>query len=617
MDGTPATCKDAGLTDGIKCSVCNTVLTPQQATQALHHTWGNPVVTKAPSCTEKGVATQTCSVCGETSTLDIPPQHSWAKSEVTTKATCVQTGIRTETCSVCGETRNTVIALADHELKFVEETDTVAAHYHCDVCGQDFSDATGGNVVVDTSRIPVQDGFVTLWWTSSVQLNDWESIWFTGSVNDWGLTSETALEAQNVEGTNVYYVFVAQSKMSASGTYKLALGYNETSGLDEQYLGVNWDYTATTTSSDQSYSWDKNGDDAQRVALGTHSFSKHTTDPANLVLVQFYVEFSATSEIPEGYTVYLVGSMGKNGGWQNDPIVLSQVDDTLKYESDELLLAKQSYTFKVVVVKGEFSYSGGAELNATDATVKVSEAGEVALYTAKKDFAVFTAHFWNLNSWPRVNFHYWNAPGGSEWPGIRITTADEDGWYTYELPTGGKVWTGQTSGLGIIFDSKLNNSGDQTGDIHPAAQEVWIVGQAGKMYTDKASAESYIKTATPVPNTAWFLSGKIAGNEAWVETTQDWDRVLTADGSNFSITVSLKANDEFKIKKNVSDGWSSEKNWSLANGNITGADGVDVTGLFKETGGYGGNIGATKACTVKITLDVSANKILIYVISLD
>ena len=73
LDGTPATCKDAGLTDGIKCSVCNTVLTAQQAIQVLHHTWGNPVVTKAPSCTEKGVATQTCSVCGETSTLGLTP----------------------------------------------------------------------------------------------------------------------------------------------------------------------------------------------------------------------------------------------------------------------------------------------------------------------------------------------------------------------------------------------------------------------------------------------------------------------------------------------------------------------------------------------------------------
>lgn len=65
IPGKAATCTETGLTDGVKCSVCGTVLVAQQEIPATGHT----VVTdegKAPTCTETGLTEGShCSVCNE------------------------------------------------------------------------------------------------------------------------------------------------------------------------------------------------------------------------------------------------------------------------------------------------------------------------------------------------------------------------------------------------------------------------------------------------------------------------------------------------------------------------------------------------------------------------
>lgn len=60
-----ATCTETGLTEGSHCSICGEVLTAQEETPALGHTYGEYVVTTEPTCTESGVETKTCSVCGD------------------------------------------------------------------------------------------------------------------------------------------------------------------------------------------------------------------------------------------------------------------------------------------------------------------------------------------------------------------------------------------------------------------------------------------------------------------------------------------------------------------------------------------------------------------------
>lgn len=73
------------------------------------HTWGEPEVTKAATCTEAGEKTFTC-VCGATKKEAIPATgHSWGKPAVTYAANG-QDGKKVYTCTVCEETKEEEIA---------------------------------------------------------------------------------------------------------------------------------------------------------------------------------------------------------------------------------------------------------------------------------------------------------------------------------------------------------------------------------------------------------------------------------------------------------------------------------------------------------------------------
>jgi len=69
------------------------------------HTWGEDAVT-APTCTDPGYATQTCSRCHETRyTHPISAAgHIWS-GDAATAPTCTVSGYTTQTCSRCHETR--------------------------------------------------------------------------------------------------------------------------------------------------------------------------------------------------------------------------------------------------------------------------------------------------------------------------------------------------------------------------------------------------------------------------------------------------------------------------------------------------------------------------------
>ncbi len=73
------------------------------------HTWGEPEVTKAATCTEAGEKTFTC-VCGATKKEAIPAtEHSWGEPAVTYAANG-QDGEKVYTCAVCRETKREAIA---------------------------------------------------------------------------------------------------------------------------------------------------------------------------------------------------------------------------------------------------------------------------------------------------------------------------------------------------------------------------------------------------------------------------------------------------------------------------------------------------------------------------
>ena len=77
-------------------------------TVICNHAWDEGVVTTEPTCTEDGVKTYTCSLCGETRTEPVPATgHTSDEGVVTTEPTCTETGVKTYTCTVCGQVLKT------------------------------------------------------------------------------------------------------------------------------------------------------------------------------------------------------------------------------------------------------------------------------------------------------------------------------------------------------------------------------------------------------------------------------------------------------------------------------------------------------------------------------
>lgn len=147
-DAKKATCIEEGYTGDTYCTDCGNRISTGKKMEKTDHTWDNGVVSKDPTCTEKGCKTYTCTVCQETKTEEIPATghqnkevrdkkaatctkagytgdtyckdcgellktgketdalgHTWGKGKVTRKSTYTAAGQLTYTCSRCGEKR--------------------------------------------------------------------------------------------------------------------------------------------------------------------------------------------------------------------------------------------------------------------------------------------------------------------------------------------------------------------------------------------------------------------------------------------------------------------------------------------------------------------------------
>ena len=150
IPGKAATCTETGLTDGSKCSVCDTILEQQTEIAALGHDWDEGVVTKEPTCTEDGTKLYTCQRCGETNTETIPATgHSYEESWNSDGEN------HWRVCQVCGARGEE----AAHSWKWVVDqepngTQAGKQHQECTVCG-----ARGEEETILTATVPdVGDG---------------------------------------------------------------------------------------------------------------------------------------------------------------------------------------------------------------------------------------------------------------------------------------------------------------------------------------------------------------------------------------------------------------------------------------------------------------------------
>lgn len=116
IKGYGATCVEDGLTDGLKCSRCERVLTPQTAIPKTGHSYSDKVT--PPTCEAQGYTEHTCSVCGHSYTSDIT--SALGHDERTIKgeaASCAKEGLTDGVlCARCDViiVEQTVIARTSH-----------------------------------------------------------------------------------------------------------------------------------------------------------------------------------------------------------------------------------------------------------------------------------------------------------------------------------------------------------------------------------------------------------------------------------------------------------------------------------------------------------------------
>ena len=99
-----ATCTTDGATAGVKCSVCDTVITVPTVVLATGHSYDEGEVTTVPSCTSEGMRTYTCT-CGYTYTEAISATGHTEEVASGKAANCTESGLTEgKNCSTCGET---------------------------------------------------------------------------------------------------------------------------------------------------------------------------------------------------------------------------------------------------------------------------------------------------------------------------------------------------------------------------------------------------------------------------------------------------------------------------------------------------------------------------------
>ena len=121
--GTAATCTTTGLTDGKQCSVCQTWTVPQEVIPAGNHALST-IPGTAPTCTEAGLTEgKECLECHEIIVPQEPiPATGHDHKATVTAPTCTEAGFTTYTCA-CGDTyTDDEVAALGHDTEGAEAT---------------------------------------------------------------------------------------------------------------------------------------------------------------------------------------------------------------------------------------------------------------------------------------------------------------------------------------------------------------------------------------------------------------------------------------------------------------------------------------------------------------
>ena len=118
IEGYPATCQKTGLTDGKKCTVCGKVTVEQKEIPVAAHKATAGATLRAANCKEgkTGLARAVCEWCGEPmGYIVLKADHTPGEKTTIKQPSCTEEGLESVVCKVCGkEMESQPIPKLDH-----------------------------------------------------------------------------------------------------------------------------------------------------------------------------------------------------------------------------------------------------------------------------------------------------------------------------------------------------------------------------------------------------------------------------------------------------------------------------------------------------------------------
>ena len=138
IEAVAPTCTVAGSTAGVKCSVCDTVITATEVVPATGHTYGAWETVTEATCTEAGEKKRTCA-CGDVATEAIPATGHTEQAVEGFAPTCTEAGLTDGArCEICDEVlvERKAIPAMGHK----GGTATCTEKAKCESCGVEYGE---------------------------------------------------------------------------------------------------------------------------------------------------------------------------------------------------------------------------------------------------------------------------------------------------------------------------------------------------------------------------------------------------------------------------------------------------------------------------------------------